>query len=302
MAWIPMRTDLRQSPKVVAMARYLVAEEHFCLWCGTKRDEIPLQVASLVVTGALLEVWSALQSDIKSDDTVASICIDDIDEMAGGVPYLGEAMVHVGWAEKAPNGIKFPNFREYNIPEKERRPALSGAERMSRHRIKKRDESVTKSDEKTSPQNSTVHNKKKNPPNPPKGGKVSAKYRPEEEKLPQQLDTPRFRNGWGLWCAHRSEIKKPLKPTQVKEQLKGLSEAGEAKAYDTVLHTVAMGWQGLRAPESGKPDPQGDRNQGLEALNRKNLEIERNHNQQVKQDGGVASEEDIHKLLRGVRK
>ena len=60
---------------------------------------------------------------------------------------------------------------------------------------------------------------------------------------------PRFADAWAEWTEHRIEIKKPLKPVSTKRSLKTLSALSERLAVEMIHHTVANGWQGLRAPE-----------------------------------------------------
>jgi hypothetical protein len=71
--------------------------------------------------------------------------------------------------------------------------------------------------------------------------------------LPHSLDTDSFRKVWGEWQQHRSEIRKPLKPTQIKKQLKRLDELGLKRAIEALNHTIDMGWQGIREPEPEDP-------------------------------------------------
>ena len=71
--------------------------------------------------------------------------------------------------------------------------------------------------------------------------------------LPDNLDTDSFRKVWAEWEQHRSEIRKPLKPTQIKKQLKRLDELGLKKAIEALNHTIDMGWQGIREPEPEDP-------------------------------------------------
>ncbi len=70
-----------------------------------------------------------------------------------------------------------------------------------------------------------------------------------------------FRDLWVEWVKHRSEIRKPLKPTQATKQLKAMSKIGELRATAMIEYTISMGWQGLREPEKTpevKPDPDFD--------------------------------------------
>ena len=61
-----------------------------------------------------------------------------------------------------------------------------------------------------------------------------------------------FAAAWEKWQRHRSEIRKPLKPTMIEAQLAELGALTEAQACRRIHHTISMGWQGLRDPE-GQP-------------------------------------------------
>ena len=71
--------------------------------------------------------------------------------------------------------------------------------------------------------------------------------------LPDNLNYDSFIKVWMEWEQHRKEIRKPLKPTQVKKQLKRLGELGLKKAITALNHTIDMGWQGIREPEPDDP-------------------------------------------------
>jgi len=58
-----------------------------------------------------------------------------------------------------------------------------------------------------------------------------------------------FEKAWTDWIAHRKEIRKPLKPTQIRKQLEELAAIGESRAIATINHTITKGWQGLREPD-----------------------------------------------------
>ena len=80
---------------------------------------------------------------------------------------------------------------------------------------------------------------------------------PLEGVFPKNLISEKFKKAWSEWVAHRVEIKKPLKPTQIAKQLKRLSDLGEAGAIEALEHTMENGWQGIRQPHqeesNGKP-------------------------------------------------
>ncbi len=52
---------------------------------------------------------------------------------------------------------------------------------------------------------------------------------------------------WSLWCQHRKEIGKPLKPASAKQQLSALGLLLDAGA--AIRHSVASGYQGIFEPK-----------------------------------------------------
>lgn len=99
------------------------------------------------------------------------------------------------------------------------------------------------------PEEKRREEKKKKPPKSPSGG-----FDPRAVELP--FGSTRFREAWLDWCQHRLEIKKKLTKTSVKRQMKQFREWGDALSIQVIEHTIAKGWQGLRAPEKGEmPDP-----------------------------------------------
>lgn len=103
-----------------------------------------------------------------------------------------------------------------------------------------------------------------------KKNKNEKKEKKEEEKNECEPLSPsapplphgdEFAKAWASWEKHRSELKKPLKPTMIEAQLKKLGSMPEAEAVEMMLHTVTMGWQGLRAPEQIKTKSSHSENQ-----------------------------------------
>jgi len=80
--------------------------------------------------------------------------------------------------------------------------------------------------------------------------------------FPAHLNAPAFFEVWELWRKHRTEIRKPLKPTS--EQLaldklaKDTSTTEEAVLW--VKGSIAAGWQGIYAPKVQYINPAPQRN------------------------------------------
>ncbi len=147
--WIKMRSSLVTNPKVVRMARVLLADPEFRQWIGglctcdagdvrvTTRD---IEVVTRIVVGALVPTWSAVNDTAGRDGVIRHASSQDID-ISAGVPGFGRALVAVEWLQELPNGegVRFVNFEEHNSPQKERSlTSKTGAERTAEWRSRKK--------------------------------------------------------------------------------------------------------------------------------------------------------------------
>lgn len=147
--WIKMRSSLLTNPKVIRMARVLLADPQFMDWLCPGRGcdavtERDVPVVTRIVVGSLLATWSAANDTAARDGIVRHAASRDIDQTAG-VPGFGKALAAVGWLEDLPDGegICFTNFEEHNSPQKERSlTAKSGAERNKEYRERKKQETL----------------------------------------------------------------------------------------------------------------------------------------------------------------
>jgi hypothetical protein len=73
-----------------------------------------------------------------------------------------------------------------------------------------------------------------------------------DDAFPVSLQTEKFLAAWEDWKRHRSEIRRPLKPTQIKQQIKTLASLGHDEAIATIEHTIEKGWIGLVTPDGVK--------------------------------------------------
>lgn len=78
------------------------------------------------------------------------------------------------------------------------------------------------------------------PPSPPSGGKVFDWF----SDLPQDLDTPEFREAWLEWVKYRKKIKKPFPPAAAPAMWRKAQAAGVQAAIDGFETSMANGWQG----------------------------------------------------------
>lgn len=150
-AWIRMRGSLVNNPRVIALARALLADPDFLDWYG--HDSVKLQssrtvtirhvtVVTRVTVGALVPLWSMVNECAEGDGFLRDASLFEVDVMAG-VPGFGKAMVAAGWLEECPDGgIRFPNFSEHNtVQESRSTSAKTPAQRAKEYRERHRDES-----------------------------------------------------------------------------------------------------------------------------------------------------------------
>jgi hypothetical protein len=72
-----------------------------------------------------------------------------------------------------------------------------------------------------------------------------AAYDPRTVDLPPAINTPKFREAWAAWCDHRKEIRKPVTPRSVTQQLQWCAKLGQSHAIESIRYTIMKGWQGL---------------------------------------------------------
>ncbi len=59
------------------------------------------------------------------------------------------------------------------------------------------------------------------------------------------FSSPEFLAAWADWVQCRKEQRKPLKPTTIKYQYRQLAKLTERHAIETLLYSIANGYQGL---------------------------------------------------------
>ena len=219
-----MRLDIREDPAVIMMADALKVREE-------------------VIVGYLHSIWSWLSRQCH-DGSVTGVTLSSLGRVTNlsGFPEL---MRDAGWIVETKSAaglpmIVVPNWDRWLSKSAKYRIRAAERQRKSRHgdvakvSRKKRDKSAT-TEEKRREENN-------NPPKSPKGDS----FDPKSVSLPFESD--KFRTAWGLWCDHRKESKKPLKPIGVGQQLKKLEEMGESRAIAAIEHSVANQYSGIYEP------------------------------------------------------
>lgn len=144
-SWIKLKQSLRTSPKLIAATCYLCEQAEFRDWYnaghGLPKSQplsrfVTKQFVTRVTLVGVCEVWQEINGVIGEDCHLPYMTVEQLEIMTD-IPCLGAAMLHVGWIEEHPDGgLIFPNFYEFNTPEKSRPAAMTPAERQQKRRDK----------------------------------------------------------------------------------------------------------------------------------------------------------------------
>ena len=201
-SWIKVRNGLSRSAKIVAIACHLSEQPDFVAWWNAKNDApasrpvtefVTKEFVTAVTLKALTELWQEVNELIGPDCWVPYLTLKQLTILTG-IPCFGEALELVGWVERHPEkGLVFPNFYEYNQPEKSRPKAKSDAERSKEYRDRKRNESAR---HESSHREEKRREEKNNPPPPapsaaPEPNRQSDQLAAEAELISMEVSFPR---------------------------------------------------------------------------------------------------------------
>jgi hypothetical protein len=213
--WIKIEKDTPDKPEVLAIAS-------------------SLKITPDEAFGLCFRFWRWCDSQLV-DGNARHVTTSVIDALIGRHGFA-DALIEVGWLQARNGSLAIPNF-DRHMTESAKQRALT-AKRVSLHKKRKGNGAVT---EHALPREEKRREEIREPPKPP--------------SIPQALDTPEFRSAWQLWLLHRREIKHPLKPTQVAQQIKLLERLGVSASIELIENTIASGWRGLR-DKNGKSLPE----------------------------------------------
>ena len=180
--WIPVRTDLRDSPKVVRIVSALCPQA-----CASLSDKA--RATSLVV-GGLHGMWSLF--DAYTDDGILrGYCAKTLDSVVG-IEGFSDLVAEVGWLELGTQTLTMPDFELW----------LS---KSAKRRLK---ENQRKRGARKTPSAKRPHGSGQKAPNS-RGEDITVEEK--ETPYPLPLDTARFREVWSGWLDYRREIGKSYK-------------------------------------------------------------------------------------------
>lgn len=221
-----------------------MAGDYVMIQHATPRKPEVLRLAGLLdvppshAFGLCVIAW--MWFDEQTEDGHAfGVTVSLLDAIVSHVGFA-DALRQVGWLQVREGSLVVPNFARCMGHSAKKRAKDLARQRKSRHG------SVTKLS-RSECDKSVTKDKDKD----------KEKEKGKETPLPPELQSADFVSAWSAWIAHRQELKKPLRPTMAAEQLAMLARMGVPRAVAMIRHTIAMGWQGLREPESTGP-PKGD--------------------------------------------
>lgn len=236
-SWIKFRTSLLNHPKVVRIASAIC----------------PHDVRRMSVTiGAILHIWA--MADTHADgECLPNMSIEALDLLLG-VPGFAKAMVDVGWLEERDGSLYLPNYQEHNGPTAKRR-ALDQTRKNSVRKLSASCPQSVRTDADVLRTKRESKNKNSNPNGllPLTPTKKSAKFDPVAD-IEAPFASNEWAEGWAKWCAHRTELRKPLTRQATESQLAELARMGEERALAAIHHSLRGGWQGIFEPKAEKPE------------------------------------------------
>lgn len=233
--WIKVEKATARKPEVIALAEALsIHPDH--------------------AFGLCVRFWSWCDDHIE-DGHARGVTKTGLD-LSFGVTGLADALEKVGWLRDRNGALEVPHF-DRHMSQSAKNRALASERKRAERAKKRHDSSVTKTRQQRDQrreEKSIIKATPLNTPLTPQGGQEATKIgKLDDLVLPAALDTDAFRDALAKWRRHRTEIKKPLKPTMLAAQLAQCAKWGEQRAVAAINHTVAMGWQGLREPDPPMP-------------------------------------------------
>lgn len=220
MAWIESHQQLARHPKMIRLS-------------------VLLKIPKAQAIGHLhLLWWWTLDFAPSGDLSAFSSC-----EICGAAEWTGssegfvKAIKETGWIEESG---KIHDWDEYTLHLDANRALAEIKRDQTRERVRAFREKnrkvvticnadVTQSNAHTIPTIPTI-------PNPTKEPDWTS-------ILPFKSDL--FIETWRKWVKHRSEIKKTLTPTQMRNQLDEMKSWGESESIKRMEQSISQGWQGL---------------------------------------------------------
>ena len=241
--WIPMKTDLWDSPQVVRILSAICPQ--------SVRDASERVRKKSEIIGALYRTWSLF--DTYSDDgTLHGYDQMSLDEMVG-IEGWSENLQHVGWLIINSDSLEMPGFERYlshsaKRRQKDQRRKADDRKNLSANRPQSVRNDVDK--KRTTEEKRREEKNNKNPPNPPRGKSLSVK----DLEIPDHLDTDMGRQAISDWIDYRVEIKKPIKTVRSLTSMFKRFDSDSALT-DAVCYSISNGYQGLFDGDNrnGKP-------------------------------------------------
>lgn len=225
--WIKVEKATARKPEIMGIAR-------------------ELSISMDAAFGLCFRFWCWCDDNLTTGNV---FCVTEslLDETFGKQNFAS-AMVKVGWLQFDGDQMTVPNFERHLS--KGAKTRAETAIRVAECKKRKRDERYSGNESVTK---KALPEKRREDMNTGKGVQKSpatVKAQPKTE-FPEELDTPEFRAIWAEWIAHRTEIKKPMKPLGAKKLLKSLTEGGQRKAIESINQSIANGWQGVFEVKAG---------------------------------------------------
>jgi hypothetical protein len=199
-----------------------------------------------------MRVWS-MADQFATDGVLKGITCETLD-MYVGIPGFAIEMVGVGWLVDMGDSLQLPNYHEHNGTTAKTRAIDQARKKRVRKVSGFCPDSVRVDPDETRTREEESKNKNSNPNGllPLAPTKKSAKFDPVAD-IEAPFASKEWAEAWAKWCAHRSELRKPLTRQATESQLAELARMGEERAFAAIHHSLRGGWQGIFEPKGDSP-------------------------------------------------
>ncbi len=232
-SWLKLDVNILKNEKIDLLRSYPDGDSLFVLWigllCMAMKSDIPGHI--LICKGSPYSV----------EDLSNLLNISKKTVQMGLELFARFGMIKLGDF----NEIEVTNFQEKQSIDKIEHQKDLNRKRVQKYRDKQKQLECNDVTENVTLRNEQIRLDKI---------RVDKKRIDKEIKYPTSLNNSLFINKYGEWEQFRKELKKPLTPTSIKQQLKLLSKYSIQDAIYIIDKSIRNGYQGLFEPSKQELD------------------------------------------------
>lgn len=271
MTWICIRTDLKDDPTVILLAKHL-REPGGRLEGLSEEASIAMAILFLMELWGIFDAQAVFVGEDEKDGFIAGYTESTIDRRVTCHGFC-HALVTAStvtdenspWLIIDEKGATLPKFRDWMYETKKERQQAAARQRRKRSKENPEKQGESENERDMSRKSHAKSHGKKRDINRDKSvtKEKERKYIKEKENkkkkilevpIPENLDSEDFKATWDEWIEHKFDIKDPLTPRAAKMALKRISAWGKVRAIAAIVHSIAAPYKGIFEEKTyGKP-------------------------------------------------